>query len=124
MAQIGGEATAARGCGMGMERVGALLMQVGQLPAPEKPDVYVVLNGERASAKGLALVERLRNELPRRRFEMNLGGGNFKTQFRRADRSAAPLALVVGDEELARGGVGVEPLRQGPGQTHVPSHHV
>jgi histidyl-tRNA synthetase len=95
-------------------------MQAGQLPAAEKPDVYVVLNGERASATGLALVERLRNELPRRRFEMNLGGGNFKTQFRRADRSAAPLAVIVGDDELARGVVGMKPLRLETGQTECP----
>jgi histidyl-tRNA synthetase len=120
IAQLGGEATPAIGFAMGMERIVALLMQAGQSPAPAKPDVYVVLNGERASAMGLALVERLRNELPRRRFEMNLGGGNFKTQFRRADRSAAPLALVVGDDELARGVVGMKPLRQETGQTECP----
>jgi len=120
IAQLGGEPTPAIGFAMGMERVVALLMQAGQLPAPAKPDVYVVLNGERASAMGLALVERLRSELPRRRFEMNLSGGNFKTQFRRADRSAAPLALIVGDDELARGVVGMKPLRQETGQTECP----
>lgn len=120
IAQLGGEQTPAIGFAMGMERVVALLMQAGQLPAPEKPDVYVVLNGERANAIGLALVERLRNELPRRRFEMNLGDGTFKTQFRRADRSAAPLALIVGDDELARGVVGMKPLRQETGQTECP----
>jgi histidyl-tRNA synthetase len=120
IAQLGGEPTPAIGFAMGMERIVALLMQAGQSPAPAKPDVYVVLNGERASATGLALVERLRNELPRRRFEMNLGGGNFKTQFRRADRSAAPLALIVGDDELARGVVGMKPLRQETGQTECP----
>src|SRR5262249_32143177 len=82
VAQLGGEPTPAIGFAMGMERVVALLMQAGQLPAPAKPDVYVVLNGERAAALGLGLVERLRNELPKRRFEMNLGDGTFKTQFR------------------------------------------
>jgi histidyl-tRNA synthetase len=120
IAQLGGEQTPAIGFAMGMERVVALLMQGGQIPAPVKPDVYVVLNGDRASAMGLGLVERLRNELPRRRFEINLGGGNFKTQFRRADRSAAPLALIVGDDELARGVVGMKPLRQETGQTECP----
>jgi histidyl-tRNA synthetase len=120
IAQLGGEQTPAIGFAMGMERVVALLMQAGQLPAPEKPDVYVVLNGERASAMGLGLVERLRDELPRRRFEINQGGGNFKTQFRRADRSAAPLAVIVGDDELARGVVGMKPLRQETGQTECP----
>ena len=120
IAQLGGEPTPAIGFAMGMERVVSLLVQAGNLPAPAKPDVYVVLNGDRASAMGLALVERLRNELPRRQFDMNLGGGNFKTQFRRADRSAAPLALIVGDDELARGVVGMKPLRQETGQTECP----
>ena len=54
------------------------------------------------------------------RFELNLGGGNFKTQFRRADRSGAALALIIGDDELARGVVGVKPLRQEAGQTECP----
>jgi histidyl-tRNA synthetase len=65
-------------------------------------------------------VERLRDQLPNFRFELNLGGGNFKTQFRRADRSSAPLALIVGDDELARGVVGMKPLRQETGQTECP----
>jgi histidyl-tRNA synthetase len=120
IAQLGGEPTPAIGFAMGMERVVTLLMQGGQLPVSQRPDVYVVLNGERAFAAGLGLVERLRNELPRRKFEMNLGDGNFKTQFRRADRSAAPLALIVGDDELARGVVGMKPLRQETGQTECP----
>ena len=120
IAQLGGEQTPAVGFAMGMERVVALLEQAERVPAPVRPDVYVVLNGERAGAAGLGLVERLRNELPRRRFEVNLGGGNFKTQFRRADRSAAPLAVIVGDDELARGVAGMKPLRQEAGQTECP----
>ncbi len=66
------------------------------------------------------MVERLRDGLPRLRFELNLGGGNFKTQFRRADRSGAALALIIGDDELARGVVGMKPLRQEAGQTECP----
>jgi histidyl-tRNA synthetase len=120
IAQLGGEPTPAIGFAMGMERVVSLLAQAGQLPAPAKPDVYVVLNGERATAAAMGVIERLRDELPGRRFEVNLGGGNFKTQFRRADRSAAPLALILGDDELARGVAGMKPLRQETGQTECP----
>jgi histidyl-tRNA synthetase len=120
IAQLGGEQTPAIGFAMGMERVVALLLQAGQLPAPTKPDVYVLLNGERASGMGIGLVEKLRTELPHRRFEVNLGGGNFKKQFQRADRSAAPLAVIVGDDELARGVVGMKPLRQESGQSDCP----
>ena len=61
-----------------------------------------------ASAEALQLVERLRSERPRLRLELNLGGGNFKAQFRRADKSGAPLALIIGEDELARGVVGDE----------------
>jgi histidyl-tRNA synthetase len=57
--------------------------------------------------------------LPGRRIELNLGGGNFKAQFRRADRSGARVALVLGDDELARGVVQVKSLREGGGQVEV-----
>ncbi|HUI62135.1 MAG TPA: histidine--tRNA ligase [Steroidobacteraceae bacterium] len=120
IAQLGGEATPAIGFAMGVERVVTLITQAGRAPAPARPDVYVVLNGTRAESAGIGLVERLRSELPHRRFEVNLGGGNFKTQFRRADRSAAPLAVIVGDDELARGVVGMKPLRQESGQSECP----
>ncbi len=54
----------------------------------------------------------LRDALPERRIEISLGGGHFKTQFRRADRSGARVAVVIGDDELARGVVRLKPLRE------------
>jgi histidyl-tRNA synthetase len=57
---------------------------------------------------------------PRLRIEVNFGGGNFKAQFRRADKSGAPLALIVGEDELARGVVAMKPLREQSGQTECP----
>lgn len=110
--QLGGQPTPAVGFAMGVERVVTLLQQVGTLPAPRGADVYVIASGERAVRAGLALVERLRDELPAVRFEMNQGGGNFKAQFRRADRSGARLALILGDDELERGAAALKPLRQ------------
>jgi histidyl-tRNA synthetase len=65
-------------------------------------------------------VERLRGERPGVRFELNVGGGNFKAQFRRADKSGALLALIVGEDELARGVVGMKPLRATSGQSECP----
>ena len=120
IAQLGGEPTPGVGFAMGVERAVELLVQAQQVPAPASADVYVVVNGARAAAAGPAIVERLRDGLPRLRFELNLGGGNFKTQFRRADRSGAALALIIGDDELARGVVGVKPLRQESGQIECP----
>ena len=118
--QLGGESTPGIGFAMGIERLVALLTQAGQLPAPPTADVYIVLNGARASAFGLELAERLRDALPGRRFELNLGGGNFKAQFRRADRSGAALAVILGDDELARGVAALKPLRRDAGQSESP----
>jgi len=120
IAQLGGEPTPAVGFAMGVERLVALLKAAGGVPAAVPPDVYVVVNGARAGAEALALVERLRSERPQLRFELNLGGGNFKAQFRRADKSGARLALIIGDDELARGLLGVKPLREESGQSECP----
>jgi histidyl-tRNA synthetase len=120
IAQLGGEPTPGVGFAMGMERVVELLVQAGQAPAAPAADVYVVVNGARASAAGIGLVERLRDQLPARRFDLNLGGGNFKAQFRRADRSGAALAVILGDDELARGVAAVKPLRNEAGQSECP----
>jgi histidyl-tRNA synthetase len=120
IAQLGGEPTPGIGFAMGIERLVALMVQAGALPAPAAADVFVVVNGERAAVYGLQLVEQLRDALPGRRFELNLGGGNFKTQFRRADRSGAALAVILGDDELARGVAALKPLRRDAGQSESP----
>jgi len=118
--QLGGEATPAIGFGMGVERVVELVRQAGSVPAAPGADLYVIASGERATRAGLALVESLRDALPALRFEMNQGGGNFKAQFRRADRSGARLALVLGDNELERGVAALKPLRQEGEQVECP----
>jgi histidyl-tRNA synthetase len=118
--QLGGEATPAVGFAMGIERVVELLRQAGTLPPPAAPAVYVIASGERATRAALALVERLRDQLPAVVFEMNQGGGNFKAQFRRADRSGARLALLLGDDELERGVGALKPLRGEGTQAEVP----
>jgi histidyl-tRNA synthetase len=117
IAQLGGEPTPGVGFAMGLERLVELLRQAGGAAAPPTPDVYVIVNGERAGAEGFKLVEGLRDRLPQLRVELNLGGGNFKTQFRRADRSGAELAVILGDDELGRGVVALKPLREDSGQS-------
>ncbi len=120
IAQLGGEPTPAVGFAMGVERVVELMVQAGRVPPPRQTDVYFIVSGARASEQSLRLVESLRDALPGRRIELNLGGGNFKTQFRRADRSGARVALILGDDELARGVVALKPLRREGGQTDCP----
>jgi len=111
IAQLGGEPTPAIGFAMGIERVVELLRQADTVPAQPAPDVYIVAQGERAVGAGIALAEQLRDALPQRRIAFGAGGGNFKAQFRRADRSGARLALVIGDSELERGVVALKNLR-------------
>lgn len=109
--QLGGEATPAIGFAMGVERVVTLMQQADSPQANSSADVYLVAQGEAAVRRSLGLAENLRDALPGIRLETNLGGGNFKAQFRRADRSGAQLALILGDDEVQRGVVAVKPLR-------------
>ncbi len=120
IAQLGGDATPAVGFAMGVERLVTLLTAAGKVPQPARPDLFVVVSGEAAAARALQLVEGLRSLRPQLRIEVNFGGGNFKAQFRRADKSGAPLALIVGEDELARGVVAMKPLREQSGQTECP----
>jgi histidyl-tRNA synthetase len=112
IAQLGGDATPAIGFAMGVERVVTLIEQAGTAPAPAGADVYLVTLGEPALRAAIRLAEALRDALPGRRVELNVGGGNLKAQFRRADRSGARLAVVIGEDEIARGVAQLKPLRE------------
>jgi histidyl-tRNA synthetase len=118
--QLGGEATPAVGFALGIERVVELIRQAGTVAAARPPAVYVIASGAGAEARALALAEQLREALPGQGVHMNLGGGNFKAQFRRADRSGACLALILGDAELGRGVAALKPLRREAGQSECP----
>jgi histidyl-tRNA synthetase len=111
IAQMGGDATPAIGFAMGVERVVELTRLAGQLPAAQTPDVFVMAQGDAAQRTALMLAERLRDSLPGRGVVVHCGSAKFKTQFRRADESGARLAVIVGDDELARGVVALKPLR-------------
>ena len=91
-AQLGGEPTPAIGWAMGQERVVALMAQAHALPAQAPPHIFLVVVGERAESAALRLAEQLRDAHSGLRIHTNIGGGNFKAQFRRADRSGAQVA--------------------------------
>ncbi len=120
IAQLGGEPTPAIGFALGIERTVELLRLESAPAPPRAPDVFVIASGARAGAEALRIVESLRDALAGRRFELGLGGGQFKAQFRRADRSGARLALILGDDEIARGCAALKPLRRDAGQTEHP----
>jgi histidyl-tRNA synthetase len=120
VAQLGGDPVPAIGWALGEERI-VELMRVRQGAADEAvADVYVALAGEAAERAGLQLAERLRDALPGLRVETNCGGGSFKSQLKRADRSGARLAVILGDDELARGTATVKSLREAGEQRQVP----
>ena len=111
IAQMGGEATPAIGFAMGVERVTELVRLAGMDPKPMPPDVFVMAQGEAGQRTALALAEQLRDAFPARGILVHCGSAKFTTQFRRADESGARLALIVGEDELARGVIALKPLR-------------
>jgi histidyl-tRNA synthetase len=116
-AQLGGDTVPAIGFALGMERVVELIVQAGRELPSQAPDVYVIASGAPALRSALALAERLRDAPGGLAVEVNHGGGSFKKQFQRADKSGATVALVLGDEEIARGIAAVKPLRREAGQS-------
>jgi histidyl-tRNA synthetase len=109
--QLGGEPTPAMGWALGQERIVELLkVQRGEASA-DAPQVYFVIAGERAEAAGLALAENMRDALPSLRIEVNCGGGSFKSQMKRADKSGAKFAVILGDSEAEKRIVGLKSLR-------------
>ena len=108
---LGGKPTPAFGFAMGLERLIALLIDLGVHPQPETAHAYLVLVGAAAERQGPVLGERLRDAVPGLRLQVNCGGGSFKSQFKRADRSGAAVALILGEDEVAGGRLGIKPLR-------------
>ena len=117
--QLGGASTPAVGWALGMERLVLLLAQVSGAEARVVgSDLYVVNRGTAAEAAALVLARDLR--LQGLRVDLDPGGSAFSKQFKRADRSGAPWAAVLGDDELAQGLVLLKPLRgQACGERHV-----
>jgi histidyl-tRNA synthetase len=105
--RLGGEAMPACGFGIGLERV-FLLMQEYGIEAKQSPDVYLVNVGDAAEKKALSLAEQLRNA--GLTVVQHCGGGSFKSQMKKADRSAARYALILGDDEVAANQVTLKPM--------------
>ncbi|OOZ42197.1 histidine--tRNA ligase [Solemya pervernicosa gill symbiont] len=120
--QLGGKPTQAAGFAMGVERLVAMLEEQQNLEVSGAPDGYMIMVGEQSQRAGLVMAETLRDELPNLSLLCNSGGGSFKSQFKRADKSGAQFALILGDDELARGEIGVKPLR-GNGEQQTVAHN-
>lgn len=119
VAQFGGKATPAAGFAMGLERLVLMLQAAGQ-GAEAEVDAYVVVASDSAAVHALPRIEALRSALPGLNVVQHLGGGSFKSQFKRADKSGAGVALVFGETEVAEDRVTVKPLRGEGEQMSVP----
>ncbi len=115
--QLGGHATSGVGFAMGLERLVLLVQEVNQAVAlPSAVDIYVVFAGEGTTLAAFELAEKLRSELPHLRTMTHCSGGNFKKQFKRADKSGARFALVIGESEVQNQQVVVKDLLSGAEQ--------
>ncbi len=120
VAQLGGDPVPAIGWALGEERIVELLRLQGRSAADPAVDVYIALAGAAAERLGIGLAETLRDALPGLRVETNCGGGSFKSQLKRADRSGARYAVILGEDEVARRVATLKPLREDAGQSQVP----
>ena len=111
--QLGGKSTPAVGFGIGLERLVLLLQAIEVVPENlnQQADIYVVAVGDVQSA-AMQLAEQIRDELPFLRVLTNCGGGNFKNQLKKADKSGADIALILGEDEAKAGKVSIKFLRE------------
>jgi len=122
--QLGGKANHAAGFAMGMERLLALLETCADVPVEKPVDAYLIRVGEKAERESLRLAETLRDSLPLLRLQVGTDSGSFKSQFKKADKSGAEFALILGDDEVERGVVGIKCLRNDKAQEALPHAQV
>ncbi|WP_076410782.1 histidine--tRNA ligase [Shewanella sp. UCD-KL12] len=111
--QLGGKNTPAVGFAMGLERI-VLMLETLELTKdiPATVDVYVTAMGDACKVEAIKIAQSLRSQVPNLRVMSHCGGGNFKKQMKRADKSGAFVALVIGEDELANNQVAIKYLRE------------
>lgn len=119
--QLGGKPTQAVGFGMGLERLVLLLEELNVIPQEifQNLDVYLVAVGEDVQTKAFVLAEYLRENLPHLRLQVHCGGGNFKNQMKKASKSGAPIALILGENEIQDNRVTVKYLLEDKAQETI-----
>jgi histidyl-tRNA synthetase len=118
--QLGGKTNYAVGFAMGMERLLALLELRNDIPLMKSVDAYMIRVGDQAQQEGMRLAESIRDELPSLKLEMSVDGGSFKSQFKKADKSGASFAIILGDNEVETGQIGIKNLRRDLAQQNLP----
>lgn len=112
VSQMGGPATPGVGFAMGVERLVMLLVDNQLIPEQNTVDAYFVAEGALAEEQVLGLAEQLRNAIPTLKIMVNCGGGSFKSQFKKADKSGARFALILGEEEIKNQTMSIKALRE------------
>lgn len=117
--QLGAQPTPAVGFAIGLERFILLLQSIEAIKLENQLDVYFCAVGEEAIKQAMLIAEKIRDQIPSIRLLTNCSGGNFKKQFKRADKSGALFALVLADDELAKNEIGIKNLRVESEQVNV-----
>ena len=110
--QLGGKATPAIGFALGIERLIELLEIHEDVQRENSLNVYFVLVGEKALAKGMPMAEAWRTAVPELKLQVNCGGGSIKSQMKKADKSGAEMAFILGDDELEKNTLTIKFLRE------------
>ncbi len=110
--QLGGKATPALGFGIGLDRIILLVQQIQKQTASYAPHIYFISDGKPALQQAFILADRLRDAFPYLQILMHCGNGSLKNQFKKADKSGALMALILGEQELATGNVTLKYLRE------------
>jgi len=118
--QLGGKETPAAGFAIGLERLLSLLEEDDLIPESSAPDLYLVMFGEAAEIEGMVLAEKLRSDNSELDLMTNCSAGSMKSQLKKADKSGAQIALILGEEEIEKQVVVVKYLRQKQEQITVP----
>ncbi len=117
--QLGGKPNHAAGFSMGCERLIAMLIDQGRAQSGDAADIYLAMRGEGSVALAQQLAENLREQMPRLGLVVHAGGGSFKSQMRKADKSGARVALILGEAEIEAGTIAVKYLREDKPQTEI-----
>ncbi|MEO8401892.1 MAG: histidine--tRNA ligase [Gammaproteobacteria bacterium] len=117
--QLGGKATPALGFGIGMDRIVLLVQEIKKNQPTYAPHIYFISSNEVSFQCALKLADQLRDALPSLRVLLHCGGGNLKNQFKKADKSGAALALILGEQELQMDSVAIKFLRKESAQVDI-----
>ena len=115
--QLGGKPSPGIGFAMGLDRLSLMLAE--KIESSKDADIYFVSQSNGGRGRALRLAESIRDELLGKKVVVHCGDGKFKSQMKKADASGADLALILGEDEVAAGTVGIKLLREGGEQSTI-----